>query len=78
MPKSCPAYSLEFPQKIIDLVRAGRNPDELAKEFEPLTLGTIEDGRTRRDVALPIGRDNWHAGQDNCRRPFRRVRRAPH
>ena len=29
------AYPLEFRQKLIDLVRAGRTPKELAKEFEP-------------------------------------------
>lgn len=35
MPKSRPPYSLEFRQRMVELVRAGRNPDELAKEFEP-------------------------------------------
>ena len=28
-------YPAEFRQKIIDLVRAGRSPGELAQEFEP-------------------------------------------
>jgi transposase len=28
-------YPAEFRQKIVDLVRAGRSPGELAKEFEP-------------------------------------------
>jgi transposase len=28
-------YPAEFRQKIVDLVRAGRSPSELAKEFEP-------------------------------------------
>lgn len=35
MPPSRPPYPPEFRQKIIDLVRAGRSPRELAKEFEP-------------------------------------------
>jgi transposase len=28
-------YAPEFRQQLVDLVRAGRTPDELAKEFEP-------------------------------------------
>jgi transposase len=35
MPKSRPPYTPEFRQRIIELVRAGRSPEELAKEFEP-------------------------------------------
>jgi transposase len=33
--KPRPAYPLEFRRQLIELVRAGRSPDELAKEFEP-------------------------------------------
>jgi len=35
MPKSRPPYPPEFRQRMVELVRAGRNPDELAEEFEP-------------------------------------------
>jgi len=35
MAKSRPPYPLEFRQRMVELVRAGRSPDELAKEFEP-------------------------------------------
>lgn len=35
MSKKRPPYSPEFRQRMIDLVRAGRTPEELAKEFEP-------------------------------------------
>lgn len=35
MPKSRPPYPPEFKQRMVDLVRAGRNPEELAEEFEP-------------------------------------------
>jgi hypothetical protein len=35
MPKTRPPYSLEFRRQMVDLVRAGRDPEELAKEFEP-------------------------------------------
>jgi len=35
MPKSRPPYSPEFRRQMVDLVRAGRSPDDLAREFEP-------------------------------------------
>ena len=35
MPKSHKPYPPEFKQRLIDLVRAGRNPEELAGQFEP-------------------------------------------
>ena len=35
MPKSRPPYSPEFRRQMVDLVPAGRDPDELAREFEP-------------------------------------------
>ena len=35
MAKKHPRYAPEFRRQMIDLVRAGRNPEELAKEFEP-------------------------------------------
>ena len=33
MPKSHPAYSPEFRRRILDLVRAGRAPESLSREF---------------------------------------------
>lgn len=35
MPKSHRPYPPEFRRQMVELVRAGRNPEELAKEFEP-------------------------------------------
>ncbi len=35
MPPTHPPYSAEFRRQMIELVRSGRSPDELAKEFEP-------------------------------------------
>jgi len=46
MPRSRVAYPLEFRQKLIELVGAGRSPEQLAKEFEP-SAQTI---RTTRDA----------------------------
>jgi len=35
MGKSRPPYAPEFREQMIELVQAGRSPEELAKEFEP-------------------------------------------
>ena len=35
MPKSRPPYPPEFRRQMVELVRAGRSPEELAREFEP-------------------------------------------
>ena len=35
MPKARPPYSPEFRRQMVDLVRSGRSPEGLAREFEP-------------------------------------------
>lgn len=35
MPKFRPPYPPEFRQQMVELVRAGRTPEDLAREFEP-------------------------------------------
>jgi len=35
MPKSRPPYPPEFRRQMVELVRAGRTPEELSREFEP-------------------------------------------
>ena len=35
MPRTRKPYPPEFKRQMIELVRAGRNPEELAREFEP-------------------------------------------
>ena len=35
MPKTRPPYSPEFRRQMVDLVRSGRDPTDLAREFEP-------------------------------------------
>ena len=42
MPRSRVAYPAEFRQKMVELVHAGRSPEELEKEFEP-TAQTIRN-----------------------------------
>jgi transposase len=36
MPKSHARYAPEYRRRMVELVRAGRSPDDLAKEFEPI------------------------------------------
>ena len=35
MPRTRPPYPLEFRRRMVELVRAGRSPEELAQKFEP-------------------------------------------
>lgn len=53
MPKTRPPYSPEFRQKMIALVRAGRTPEELEKEFEP----------TAQSIRNWVHQDDLDAGQ---------------
>ena len=48
MPRSHPPYPLEFRNQILELIRAGRPPEELAKEFEP-TAETIRNWVAQAD-----------------------------
>jgi transposase len=54
MPKSRPPYPAEFRQQMIELVRAGRTPAELAREFE-CTAQTISNwvAQADRDAGKP-------------------------
>jgi transposase len=57
MPKTHQPYPPEFRQEILELVRAGRSPDELAREFEP-TAQTI------RNWIKQAERDNGERSED--------------
>jgi transposase-like protein len=58
LPKSHTPYPEEFRRKMVELVRAGRSPQQLAKEFEPsaqairnwVKQADLDEGR--RDDAL--------------------------
>jgi transposase len=56
MPKSRPPYPPEFRQRMVDLVRAGRNPEELAEEFEP-TAQAIRNWVKQADLDQGIRSD---------------------
>lgn len=76
-PRSRPPYSPEFGRQMVDLVRAGRNPDDLAREFEPtgqsircwVAAADRQDGR-REDVPPAMAA----AERDELARPRREVR----
>jgi transposase len=53
MPKSHKAYPLELKKRLVELVRAGRNPEELAEKFEP-SAQAIRNwvAQTDRDAGL--------------------------
>ena len=44
-----PAYPPEFRQQMVELVRAGRTPEELSREFEP-TAQTIHNWVKQADL----------------------------
>jgi transposase-like protein len=57
MGKTRAAYPPEFRRQMVDLVRAGRSPEELAREFEPLpAVARKQPGLTGRHPSL-LARD---------------------
>lgn len=71
MPKSHPPYPPEYKKRLVELVRAGRNPEELAAKFEP-------SAQAIRNWARQADRDDGHR-QDSLtteeREELRRLRR---
>ena len=65
MPQTRPPYPREFRQQMVELVRAGRTPGELAKEFEPSDQ-TIRNWVAQAD--LPAAQSTAQAGRDEGRR----------
>ena len=59
MPKTRPPYSSEFRRQIVDLVRAGRSPEDLAREFEPTAqsigawASAADKQKGRREEVVP-------------------------
>jgi transposase len=59
MPKSRPPYSPEFRRQMVDLAGSGRDPDDLAREFEPTAqsirnwIAQANKREGRREEALP-------------------------
>ncbi len=56
-----PRYAPEYRRRLIELVRAGRTPEQLAKEFEPTAL-------TIRNWVAQINRDQLAQRRSDHRR----------
>ncbi len=63
MPKTRPPYPPEFRRRLLDLVRAGRTPESLSKEFKvsaqsiptPARAGTVPASNSRTPCLLLAG-----------------------
>ena len=62
-----PPYAPEFRHQMVELVRSGRSPEELAKEFEPSAQAirnwvaqADRDGGRREDGLTSAERDELH------------------
>jgi transposase len=59
MPRTCPPYPAEFRRQMVELVRAGRDPTDLAREFEPSAqairnwVAEADQQEGRREVKPP-------------------------
>ena len=59
MPRTRPPYSPEFRRQMVALVRAGRSPEDLSREFEPTAqsigawVAAADKQQGRRDEAVP-------------------------
>ncbi len=71
MPRSHAPYPPEFRRQMVELVRAGRTPEELAREFEP-------SAQTIRSCVEQADRDEGRRGEGLTtgeREEMRRLRR---
>ena len=71
MPRTRPPYPPELKRQIIELVRAGRSPSELAREFEP-TAQTIQNWIRQADQDEGLRADGLTSDE---REDLRRLRR---
>ena len=77
MPRGRPPYSSEFRRQMVDLVRSGRTPEELSREFEPsadsirlwVRQSDLDEGR-RNDGLTSVEREELN----RLRRENRRLR----
>lgn len=71
MPRSRPPYPPEFRQEMVKLVRSGRNPEDLAKEYEPSSQ-TIRNWVAQADRDEGLRADGLTSAE---REELRRLRR---
>ncbi len=71
MPRTRDPYPPEFRQQMVELVKAGRTPGELSREFEP-TAQTITNWVKQSDLDLGVRGDGLTTEE---RAELRRLRR---
>ena len=71
MPRTRPPYSLEFRQQMVELVKAGRTPEELSREFEP-TSQTIHNWVKQSDIDTGVRGDGLTSSELEELRSLRR------
>ncbi len=64
-------YTTEFKRRMVELVRAGRSPEELAKEFEP-SANTIRKWATQADIDEGLQAEGLTTAERNELRDLRR------
>lgn len=67
MPKTRPPYAPEFRRQMVELVRAGRTPEELSREFEP-SAQTIRNWADQAEVDAGHGDGVTSAEREELRR----------
>jgi transposase len=77
MPKSRPPYPLEFRCQMVELVRAGRKPSELAREFQ-VASQSIKNWVKQSDLDAGLRHDGLTSAEHEellrLRREVRRLR----
>jgi len=71
MPRSRPPYAPEFREQMVELVRAGRSPEELSREFEP-SAQTIRNWVKQSDLDPGVRTDGLTSDE---REELRRLKR---
>ncbi len=71
MPRTRPPYPPEFRRQMVELARAGRTPEELAREFEP-SAQTIRNWVRQAELDEGIRSDGLTTAE---REELRRLRR---
>ena len=71
MPRTREPYPPDFRQQMIELVKAGRSPEELSREFEP-TAQTIHNWVRQIDIDAGVRSDGLTSLE---REELRRLRR---
>jgi transposase len=64
-------YAPEFKRRMVELARAGRSPEELAKEFEP-SANTIRKWATQADIDEGLRADGMTTAERGELRDLRR------